>query len=247
MVKYTTKSQHQLHKISHSKRVTNILNFIAFLLFLWIVFYPYPAKLAIVSGLLFPIILVITIPKRYSLVRIIDWHNERSPYPSISAALILPHMGILIRLATFEHLKVLDYTNAQIYTVIFVPFLLYFLIKRAFLDYSYLTITKRILRVIAHLILMIVFIYYDIIVVNCLFDYSQPTISSSTIVDKQIIEKDETEYFIYLDKIDTLKFYEEVHVPKSVYYELKVSQEVSIHLKKGLFYIPWIQIILQEE
>jgi len=76
---------------------------------------------------------------------------------------------------------------------------------------------------------------------NCAFDYSQPEIFQTEILDKTIRKgrRGRRTHYVeiapwghHLDK-------ERIRVSRSHYKDLRVGDKVNIDLKEGLFYIPW--------
>lgn len=78
---------------------------------------------------------------------------------------------------------------------------------------------------------------------NCAYDYSEPTYFQTEVLSKRISKgRRSTSYYIEVAPWGHHYDKEEISVPRVQYQELEVGNSVHIHLKKGLFNIPWYYI-----
>lgn len=84
---------------------------------------------------------------------------------------------------------------------------------------------------------------------NCTFDYSEPTIYETKVLDKRIHvgSKGRRSYYVKIAPWGHHYDREEISLSKSQYDEININENINIDLKKGLFNIPWYYIEKKSE
>jgi hypothetical protein len=78
---------------------------------------------------------------------------------------------------------------------------------------------------------------------NCAYDYSQPTVYQTEVLNKRISKsRRSTTYYVEVAPWGHHYDNEEISVPRVQYDELEIGNKINIDLKQGLFNIPWYYI-----
>jgi hypothetical protein len=83
---------------------------------------------------------------------------------------------------------------------------------------------------------------------NCTYDYSEPKVYETTVLDKSISRsRKHTTYYIKVAPWGHHYDNEKISVSRSQFQEINKGDNIKIDLKKGLFHIPWYYIERKRE
>ena len=87
-------------------------------------------------------------------------------------------------------------------------------------------------------------LFFQVTLVNCMFDYSKPVVFQVEVLDKEIDDSDDSdEYELYVQNwVDSPNEEFKLTVKKSTYESVKVGGFVDVYEQKGLLNIPWYYI-----
>lgn len=244
--KYGVTPETRRRYLDRIRLYVKILNITSLPVCFWIITYPYPYDVAILIGIILPIIgLIIAFTSNDLVIALDHIEFKKRPHPNISGVIVMPQLAICIR-AIMDY-DIFDYTNVWIYTICLSPILFYLTFKASKTDFHE-KITDKILMVLFNLGFFGWFIFSDSIVINCVFDYSEPVKFTTTAIDKKIDEgNNATFYYVYLEEVGPFEKNTEIKITEEEYDALEEGSQVTINLKKGLLAIPWMYITFEDE
>jgi hypothetical protein len=232
----TEESRHQ--RLEEARKVAKYANRGAWVLMLWIVFYPHPHTLAVALGIAYPLVAIGICYFYRGMMKGGD--REKSAYPSVIESFVLP--GVAIALRALMDYNILFYDNAWIMLAVLVPglFLLFQIPTGGFrprkaADYVFLAIFP---------LFTFGYSFGTVININCLTDRSTPADYNTVIEGKRISKGKTTTYYLDLRPWGDLKEKHEVKVSRKEYEKAKVNDPVTVVQRKGYFNIPWVTVHL---
>ena len=230
-------------KISLTFHKLDWLEYITIFLGLWFVFYPHPYEVLFATLLFIPILGLFLNglngkPSIASLVRITKDDDNSDEY-DVADFIDFSAYAIIIRV-----IKDFDFDNL---TALIIPGFITFLVVLSILFLTHKVIesnNKKKWWIYSHLVFNIfLFSFSATYGINCVFDYSEPKVYSTNIIDKRISKsRRSTTYYLkvkpWKNKLDT----EEISVSRAQYDSLQINDTVKIDLKKGLLEIPWYYV-----
>jgi hypothetical protein len=217
--------------------VAKKLNIIGVFTAVWLILFPIPYKLAVISGVLIPIIAILTIKFFKGLILVEE--RKYNLKPSVSGALFVP--GLALTFKTLFDFQIDDYSNVWI-PVVFVAILFVGLLVIGNKEF-YLKQVKTYVKMIVLMIPMLFYSYGAIILLNCCFDKSTPKVLTTTIMNRETEgEGFNTTYFLNLNTWHKGKDVEKILVKKDLYDQLQEGDEIAVYIFKGKFNIPWIVV-----
>lgn len=212
------------------EKILLILNISSFLLFPWIFFYPRPYTLSRTICLLFPItgLVLLFIFRAY-----IQFETKEEPFrSSIVGMYMIPSMVLALR-------SLLDFDVLHLKSI-WIPIGIVCVLISLYLFFVTDEFRQRIIYFVTLVIpFTFVFSYGFVMQVNCLYDYSEPVIYKTMIIEKKIVQTKRTWYEIRIkswrEKIKNKK----ITVSKKFYASVEKGGYITINEKKGLFGIRW--------
>jgi uncharacterized membrane protein len=224
----------RVKKVKHAFTAAKTLNLTGVAIGIWTFFAPNSYKMNTIEAIVFPIVTLFVLKWFHNLIKVDD--KEDSAYPSVFLSLSAPICGLLLRV--FFNFQVFDYSN------VWIPCLL--------LSFAYLIVliwkntefklqkVADLLKLLSICLLIFGYSYAAIIALNCKFDKSESTVFRSKVLDRTI--KSKQEYHLRLEPWGPQKEAADILVSKKVYDHARINDKVEVHLKKGLFGIPWLEV-----
>ncbi|WP_318640461.1 hypothetical protein [Flavobacterium ardleyense] len=226
------------NNLKRAKKVAVALNITGIWLLIWLVAYPKPYELVIISSILFPILCLIIL-KYFKGLLLFD-ARTKSGHPTIMLSIISPSVGLLIR--TLQDYKIFNYSNVWIPSLLIAATYVVILIiddKTLKNDKA-----KQYFTLFTYCVAMFAYSFSTVVIINCLYDRSIPNLFTSTITDKKFIQgySSSSTYSVKLTSWGEQKEAKEVSVTKDEFKNMEINDQVSILYKKGLFDISWYEI-----
>lgn len=224
------------------------LEWITIGLAIWFVFYPKPYEILLGLLLIIPLIGLflngLHKPSMATLVEISVDKNGEDKY-DVADFIDIAAYAILIR-------AFLDYEFESFYSLI-VPGTIAFTIILIILFVTHELIantTRNKWWIYSSLIFNVsLYSYAGTYAANCTYDYSEPTVFETKILDKRIHKgsKGRKTYYIKVAPWGHHYDKEEISVGSTLYEEMYIGENIKIDSKKGLFNIPWFFIERKSE
>jgi hypothetical protein len=93
--------------------------------------------------------------------------------------------------------------------------------------------------VATYLVILAVYSYGAVIMINCYFDRTPATYYEVTVINKRISKGKTTTYYLELAPWGPVTGNDEVQVSKAFYNKMPVDKSVALYLRTGLLDIPW--------
>ncbi len=219
-------------QLEETRKTTRIVNTTAWVLSLWLLFYPRPYQLLVYSIITLFAFVLLVLYRHQGLIRIDE--KPRSAYPSLASALTLPSIVLMLRSLLdydiFDYHRLWSWVGAG--TVALFVFLIY--TTKAYAN------KKQFIASLFFLIFAAAFSFGTIVQVNCLQDTSLPRQFTAQVLEKRISKGKTTTYYLQLDAWGPQTQTGEISVPKSFYDRISINQKVQVHLKQGTLHIPWL-------
>jgi hypothetical protein len=228
----------RIRKWTESRQVARWTNRVAWGVSLWLIFYPKPYPVVVVTGILIPLVAVGLAYFYRGLMKGGD--RESSAYPSVAEAFVVPGMAILLR-ALFDF-EILFYENAwaPVATLTVTLFFVYHFPTGGFspkkwADYLFLAVFP---------IFTFAYSLGTIMIMNCAFDHSKPATYETRVISKHFTKGKTTTYYLTVEPWKGLENPEDIEVERNDYERAGISDTVKIFQYAGLLNIPWIKAAL---
>ena len=213
-----------------------ITNF-AFLLPLWLIFYPHPHKLLVLANVAVPLIAMAMVWKSKGFLQV-DMKGK-TPYAAIDISFFTPPLALFMDAERWFYFPL---------SRIFIPATVFSLC----LAFIFINSIEGLMksgrsRIYIMLVAIVLGLSYTVSL-NCAFDYSAPEIFR-TKMEKKSISRGRylTSYYLDLDRSYDWMADNEVEVPGEIYDRTNVKDDVCLYRRKGLLTIPWFQAGFCEE
>lgn len=224
----------RMDNLKQAKTICSWLNNISFALAFWLFLYPHPYDLAVLIALLYPLVTMV-VQYRFRKVTIYSDGEKNSAYPSLSTALLMPTMGLMLRaIVDFDLLKWPDclMTIGMIAVVLSVIF--------AVIWKNMLSSSKKSSKGLGTIMLFVLaYSYSSFMMVNCNFDYSKSTLYPAKVISREVTHGKHDAYYLTLNPWGPRTKAEEITVSKSLYNTVNVGDTVQVYVKKGTLKVPW--------
>ena len=222
----------------------NWLEYVTFGLGFWFLIYPKPYTLLFTVLLCIPVLGLILngLQGRPSIASLVEISRDKDGSDKYDVADFIDIAAWVIFLRVL-----LDYEYESFYSMV-IPGTVAFIIMLALLFSTHKIIGKtkksKTWIYLSLIFNVLLYSYAGTYGANCVYDYSEPIVYRTKVLDKRISKgtKGRSTYYIkvapwghHIDK-------EEISVTRSHYEEIQVGQFVRIDLKKGFFNIPWYYI-----
>ncbi|WP_413669245.1 hypothetical protein ACEN9X_04310 [Mucilaginibacter sp. Mucisp86] len=235
---YGHSSEERLAELKKLKRFCSYFNYGGIALCFWLFIHPAPYDYAVLAGIAWPLIVMFVFYLKRDVVVLNSADNKKQAmYPSLSKALILPAVGLLLRILVDFKLMHLTDMLLPAFTVIVV-------LGAAFLGIIMSSKEKARSNKTTWLSAAAFVLLYGFtapVIINCNFDYSAPKEYKAQVLSQRISTGKHTSYDLTLSKWGPRES-EETEVSKSLYDQVKVGDTVYVNLKSGLFKMPWFYI-----
>lgn len=223
-------------RLKKAKRVARILNIGSIVASAWLLVYPYPLTLAVTAAILFPIVSMLVLKRFGGLIRIDK--EDKSPYPSVFLALSIPPSILFLRA-----LKAYSFVSVDsLWTLAGVVALLFTISIMSTMRKSEWKKAKNWWLSVATAIMMVLYGYSVVALINGIGDQSKAEIYPVQIIGKRVSTGKTTTYYLELEPWGPVKEEAETDVPGSLYDAVSEGDVVYVHLRQGLFNIPWYTV-----
>lgn len=212
-----------------AKRLTNILNNLAFMSAMWMIFYPKPYVVVLIVNLALPIIGIIIYIKFKDYVEFDD--EKGRDCPNVGMVVLFPSIFLSFR-AIFDFNVI--YTGLLWVYLIVITIIILIIILLKSKEYK----TKKWLPVIMF-IFIFSYVYGGVITTNCVFDYSKPIKYTTYVEDKHKTKGKVTSYYLKVRPWGPYNENNEVDVSKRLYENTEKGDRVRMLLFDGAWGIRW--------
>lgn len=185
--------------------------------------------------LLYPVLGAVIIYKSNGLIRFFS--KKTSPYYHIFMGVYMSTLLLLV--ASFTNYEILDYSNIWYFIIIAIAFGA--LMKLASPN-KVNTVSEPKGGIVVLILVSLLYGYGCLLQINCLFDKSPEKIYHANVVDHYINHNKGTHPYLRIDTWGPQIKVKDIQVSMSFYNSQPIGSAVTVHLKKGLFNIPWYNI-----
>lgn len=217
------------------------LEYIAIGFSLWFFFYPKPYDLLLIILLIMPFLgMLLNGYNKPSIATLVEIDRNAKNEYDVADFIDIPAWAILVRvLIDFETDSILAVAISG--TVAFVAICLFL-----FLTHKQIAESNKDKWWIYSSIIFSFFVYSysSVIAINCKFDYSEPEVYQTEIIDKHIHRgrRGRRTYYVKVKPWGHHYDSENISVSRTEYEHFEVNDQVKIDYNKGLLGIPWYYI-----
>ncbi|OYU96343.1 MAG: hypothetical protein CFE21_08070 [Bacteroidetes bacterium B1(2017)] len=228
--------EERAQKLHLAQSISTILNIVGFIVGVWLLFYPKPYQPLMFGALLIPLLVIGIIKYFKGLIKLNE--KEKSAYPSLTLALILPALILCIR--GISDYNLIDSSSIILpSSILSLSILVFLLVNHKELEYHK---AKDLFVVLIIYAILFGYSFGIIISLNGLLDKSAPQYYSSTILSKRTSSGKYTSYYFEIDTWGKQNEPEEISISRQKYDSLEPGQVVTVELKNGFFNMPWYHI-----
>ncbi|WP_295714111.1 hypothetical protein [Mucilaginibacter sp.] len=229
--------------IARAKKLSVCANYIGIAIAIWVFAYPHPYKYAMVSGLVYPLLVIgLFYAKRDIMIFGSDISGssggKESVYPNLTSALIAAPFALLFRV-------IYDWDLLS-YMAIFLPALVIAVVLCVVFVFilNDANIKTRSNEFTKFNIVCFVLLYSGVatITTNCEFDNAPARIYKTTILDKRYTTGKHSAYYLTIDKWGAKQKSDEITVSRDFYNRVSTGQAVKVNTMPGLLRIPWFYV-----
>lgn len=208
----------------------------------WFVLFPKPYEVLLGILLIIPIIgLFLNGLHKPSMATLVEISLDKDGENKYDVADFIDVAALAILLRTL-----LDYEFESVYSIL-IPGTIAFIIILAILFYTHKVIedsNRNKWWIYSSLIFNVsLYCYAGTYAANCTFDYSEPKIFDTKVLDKRISNgRRSTFYYVEVAPWGHHLDREEISVSSAQYNEIDIDDSIKIDLKKGLFNVEWFYI-----
>lgn len=233
---YGWSEEERIQKFTQARKVTNAVNWAGGIGAAWVLFWPEPYKIAMLTACCIPLLALGVLKYFKGMVRVDERKN--SPYPSVFFGLLLSSLGLFIR-ALFDF-------NLYDYSPIWLPMLLCSTVLLALTFINNPEVKEK--KAKDWLLMVLIFglttgySYGLLVAINGIFSNSTVQVYTAEIVNKDKSTGKTTSYYFELSPWDPRQTAEEVQVSGELYQHLELGDSVQVFLIKGALGYPWIEV-----
>jgi hypothetical protein len=235
---YGYTGEERLAELKRLKKFCSYFNYAGVAICIWMFAYPRPYDYAILTGLLWPLVVLFVFYLKRDVVTLNAKDKKKEAvYPSLNTALILPPFALLARV--FIDFKLMHLTDVLLpaVTVIVVLSAVFAAIMMSAREKARSNKTTW----LSALLFVLLYGFTAPVLVNCDFDYGVPKTYTAQVLDQRVSTGKHTSYNLTLSKWGPAES-EEVEVNQSLYNEVKVGDTVQVNLKPGLLKMRWFYV-----
>lgn len=218
------------------------LEWVAIVISLWFMFFPVPYRLLLAVLLIIPLLgLILNGWNKPSMISLVELSTDKTKDDKYDVAdfIDFPAMAILVRL-------IYDYEFESFYSMI-LPGTIACAIILGILFFTHKKIeasTRNRKWIYTSIIFCVsLYSYTATYAINCSFDYSEPKVYKTEVLDKRISRgRRSTFYYVKVAPWGHHHDKEEIKVSGYDYRRLEIGDYVDIVYKKGVFNIPWYNL-----
>jgi hypothetical protein len=235
---YGYSGEERLAELKKLKRFCSYFNYGSIGLCFWLFIHPAPYDYVVLAGTIWPLVVMLVFYLKRDVVTLNSSEDKKQAvYPSLTTALILPPLALLIRvLADFKLMHLTDMLLPA-FTVIAVLGAAFFGIIMNSKEKARSNKTTW----LSAAAFVLLYGFTAPVIINCNFDYSAPKEYKAQVLSQRVSTGKHTSYDLTLSKWGPRES-EETEVSKSLYYQVKVGDTVYVNLKPGLFKMPWFYV-----
>ena len=223
-------------KLSNAKSISKSINFAAWILSFWCLFYPKPYQYSILFTMMVPIVALLVIKTSSGLIRVEE--KKGTAYPSVAHALTMPSMALLLR--AILDFDIFEYRNVLVYS------LLITLVFLAILFFNQKEISikenKELFTFLGISASLFAYSFGSVIHYNCCYDESNSQNYTAVVLDKEISGDKTKMRYLELSAWGPQKETKKVSVGKNLYNRTEIGNQVTIKFRKGSLDIPWFEV-----
>ncbi|GAA4319519.1 hypothetical protein GCM10023149_18260 [Mucilaginibacter gynuensis] len=228
---YGYSDEDRISKLEQAKTLARFINIAGIVIALWIGFYTKPYLLAIVIGIVFPLIPLVAIKTSNGLIKFDSKKN--SAHPSLLIAFLAPTIALVFR-CIFDF-DILLYQNLLLISGgVFIALIVALLMGAPFFDFK-----GEKAGLIVGIILIYVYSFVTTALINTTFDKSAPEYYHAKVLDKSVHRGKSTTYHLQLAPWGPNHESKDETVSQDMYNSVDVDEDVNVELKKGLLDAPW--------
>lgn len=215
--------------------IAKYINWVGGVLSIWIFFYPSPYVFSVVSGIIFPfvIILILIFNNHYKLEL-----NKNDYYPDLTTAFIFPILFLFLR--TIADHNIYNYSNIWFLITIFTISLYCLLNIRNIRNIVANFKDKNKVAIDIIILLFLAFYSFSIIIfTNWYYDKPDGHVFKTKITEK--VETKKTRY-IKIEKWEQEKNIDRIDIDRTIYNKVKIGDTVKVKLYTGWLSIPWYEL-----
>ena len=221
----------RMQQLQQVRKLTRVINALAWVCPLWLIFYPQPYEIAIYTAMAILPVVLYTVYHYKGMVKIDE--NPKSAFPNLSTALLLPTIALMLR-ALLDY-SIFEYSQLWIYVGICTA-LLYSLtlyLTKAYAD------KKQLAKSLLVLIFLGGYSYGTLVQMNCMDDQSVTQVYRANVLEKDISGGKHTTYFLKLERWGSQTKAEDVSVSKDLFNRVEEGQLMQVYFKQGRIGVPW--------
>lgn len=231
--KFGSSIEERIVNIQKIKKRTNLLNGIAVIAALWMMF-PDPNNYCVWVCIAAFIALIVT-QKRYRNIVKLNPKND-SPYPTIIFGLFAVSSAMMLNGIWFNLLQYIWLPFIGL-TAVLMTIILWKNEELTFKENSDYFVIAILLMLTA------AFSYGAIVTLNCTFDNSTPTTHRADVLGRRGSSGTVPIYYVELSEWGNQADFNKVLIGKKIYNSLAYRDEVIVHLKSGALGIDWFEIM----
>lgn len=170
---------------------------------------------------------------------IMKHHKNRSPI-NLAIALGFSSVGLVV-IAIFKF-DVVYFGYLFYYVTLAAIVFTLLILKLGNILHPKKKITYRLISV--YFILLMIYFSSSTILLNCVYDSSEPVLYSVKVLNKEIEDRKRTNYYLTLAPWGIVSDTTREGVSKSMYRKLNIGSEIQIVYQEGIFGIPWKELTL---
>lgn len=221
------------YRLNRAKQTCRILNILGCIVAAWVFFRPEPYEYSIIVCLTVPLIALAALKLSGGLIAFLD--RKGSAFPSVFMAIFIPAMAILVRALLDFDIDTMDNGWLPIGGIT-VTLLGVLTIENKNPEFKG---KHKLQSIIGVFFISLAYAYGAVIILNCIYDSSEPKHNTALVVNKRVSSGKNTTYYLELSPWKNENEQKEVSVSKTLYEQTEKNDTVNIYLKKGALNMPW--------
>ncbi|TWJ02569.1 hypothetical protein JN11_01542 [Mucilaginibacter frigoritolerans] len=191
-------------------------------------------KFTVLFLFLYPLAGILVMQFSSGLIKFVS-DSKRSVYWFIVIGFMVPAIITLVK--SIGDYEIYQFQNAFILIIISALFISFLLYKTGINN----ALPKG-GQIFFMLLISVMYMYGNIVTINCVFDESKPQIIYTKVESVDISNSKGTHYYLYLKPWEEHGSPGSIEVSSKIYYRHPVGSSITVNLKHGLFNIPWFTV-----
>lgn len=222
--------------LKKAKTQSRIINAIGIIVGIWGFFKPEPYGYLVTVAAITPLVAIVAVRVSKGLIRIDE--RKDSPYPSVTWAILIPSLMLMLRaVLDFE---LLAYSKVWLYMIMIVASVAALLFVRS-KEYPFKNANDFLMACMV-MLFVAAYAFGALITVNGQYDKSEPVTYPVKVLDMRVSSGKSTTYYLKLPPWGPRTEEEEVSVSSDVYASTSKGDEVTVYQFQGFFGIPWFYV-----